>query len=433
MAVLSPVQRLVSNGTSVFIAADRTAAVAAAISGSGTLATVVPRYVAWPGLERLTNDNNSFFAPFGEPQCIWDTTATDGQTRGFATASNPFTLTGTSELAVSLAAFADNALEAQIDLVDAATSAIVSAPPLGVLLTDGSMDPASGTTTDINPPFNWQNIRFYSVNSGAIPAGTYKVVVSFRGVNYNRASGTVNPAALAFVADVYSGRSSLAPFSGGLEVLEKTAVFNLQPVYGLSALRDVASTTGSGTAANAGDGYMLVTTNDGTDSATLDSAERGRYEPGYASQAGIGVQLPVPPAGNQVARWGYFDDQNGAFWGRDVTNGIFVAVRRLGVDTIIPQSAWNVDKLDGTGPSGFVLDLAAGNIFEIDFTWYGFGVAEFSVLIRDPASGVQKKAAAHRFMPAGQTSFVDPNLPVRAQIQNNGTASAIRLFVTGRQ
>ena len=43
------------------------------------------------------------------------------------------------------------------------------------------------------------------------------------------------------------------------------------------------------------------------------------------------------------------------------------------VDTKIPQSSWNLDKCDGTGPSGFNLDLTKMQMFYIDFSWYGAG------------------------------------------------------------
>lgn len=38
-----------------------------------------------------------------------------------------------------------------------------------------------------------------------------------------------------------------------------------------------------------------------------------------------------------------------------------------------PQSEWNLDKMDGTGPSGFELDLTKMQMFYIDYTWYGAG------------------------------------------------------------
>jgi hypothetical protein len=38
------------------------------------------------------------------------------------------------------------------------------------------------------------------------------------------------------------------------------------------------------------------------------------------------------------------------------------------IDTRVPQSAWNMDKCDGTGPSGFVLDLSKMNMFYMDYS-----------------------------------------------------------------
>lgn len=217
-----------------------------------------------------------------------------------------------------------------------------------------------------------------------------------------------------------------------LRIASKTAIIELTSVYGVSDLRDIVATTASGTVTNNATEYVVSTTTNGTDTAILESALRGRYEPGFAGEAGIGVRIPVSPVGNQVARWGMFDSQNGAFFGSTNTN-IFVAVRRAGSDTIINQSAWNVDRLDGTGPSGAILSLSEGNIYQIVFTWYGYGVFEFRVVLPDPITGAQQDYTVHRYVPFGQTSIVDPNEPLRAEVNNGGTTSAISLFVGGRQ
>jgi len=49
------------------------------------------------------------------------------------------------------------------------------------------------------------------------------------------------------------------------------------------------------------------------------------------------------------------------------------------VDTKIPQSQWNIDKMDGTGPSGYTLNLANMQMFYIDFTWYGAGFVRWGL------------------------------------------------------
>ncbi|WP_430788530.1 hypothetical protein VBD025_01215 [Virgibacillus flavescens] len=218
-----------------------------------------------------------------------------------------------------------------------------------------------------------------------------------------------------------------------LRVAQRTPVIELKSVYGLSDLRDIVETAGSGTVTNTTVEYQLSVTTGANDSATLDSAERGRYMPGFAGQAGIGVRIPEPAATDQVFRWGLFDDENGAYYGQNVTDGIFVAIRRSGSDLIIPQASWNVDSLDGTGPSGLSLDLSLGNIFQINFTWYGYGVVEFNIVLQNPANLAQEVFTVHRYRPSNETSFADPNLPLRAQIVNSGLTAAKNIFVGGRQ
>jgi len=42
-------------------------------------------------------------------------------------------------------------------------------------------------------------------------------------------------------------------------------------------------------------------------------------------------------------------------------------------DTKYPQSTWNIDKCDGTGPSGYNIDLTKMQMFYMDYSWYGAG------------------------------------------------------------
>ena len=45
----------------------------------------------------------------------------------------------------------------------------------------------------------------------------------------------------------------------------------------------------------------------------------------------------------------------------------------------IAQSSFNIDKLDGTGPSGYNIDLSKMQMFYIDYSWYGAGFIRFGV------------------------------------------------------
>jgi hypothetical protein len=43
----------------------------------------------------------------------------------------------------------------------------------------------------------------------------------------------------------------------------------------------------------------------------------------------------------------------------------------------VPQNQWNMDKMDGTGPSGYNLDISKMQMAYIDYTWYGAGFIRF--------------------------------------------------------
>ena len=49
------------------------------------------------------------------------------------------------------------------------------------------------------------------------------------------------------------------------------------------------------------------------------------------------------------------------------------------VDTWTPQASFNIDKLDGTGPSGMIIDPTKFNVYQIDFRWLGAGIISFAL------------------------------------------------------
>lgn len=228
---------------------------------------------------------------------------------------------------------------------------------------------------------------------------------------------------------------------GNVKTSQLTPNMTLKSIYGLSELRDRVVTAGAGVVQGSfttGTGeYRVATTANGADSAVLLSAERGRYQAGYSAIAGVGCRIPAPPTGTQVVYWGLGDDPaaasaNGVFYGVDAT-GMFVAVFRDGTETRVPRASWNGDRMDGTGESGIDLDLADGNVYQIEFTWYGYGPVRFTIVDQKSPAGVSFPITNHTFRNDGGTSLTDPNLPLCVSVANGGTAAATEVFVGGRQ
>jgi hypothetical protein len=48
-------------------------------------------------------------------------------------------------------------------------------------------------------------------------------------------------------------------------------------------------------------------------------------------------------------------------------------------DLVIPQSQWNIDKMDGTGASGMNIDITKMQMWAIDYAWYGAGAIRWGI------------------------------------------------------
>lgn len=90
----------------------------------------------------------------------------------------------------------------------------------------------------------------------------------------------------------------------------------------------------------------------------------------------------------------------------------------LTTDTRTPQSSWNIDKCDGTGPSGYVLNTRKIQMIYFDYSWYGAGSIRYG--LKDPVGDVRY---VHRYVHNNQFTtayFRAGNLPARYEVQNIG-------------
>lgn len=226
-----------------------------------------------------------------------------------------------------------------------------------------------------------------------------------------------------------------ATLFGEAIVAQRKDVFNLRPMYGVSRLRDQVTTSGGGETVDESNGLIeIVTAAAAGEFAILRTLERGVYLSGTTAEIGIGVDALEVPVGDQYAEWGYFDGDNGMGF-RKKSDGLYVFRTVDGVDTHeVPRSGWNIDKLDGTGPSGISFDFDThGAIYQITFTWYGFGDIVFYVYALNSETGKRERAPLHRITTNGDTILRDPNLPVWAAVYNVTASDSYTLRIGGRQ
>ena len=95
------------------------------------------------------------------------------------------------------------------------------------------------------------------------------------------------------------------------------------------------------------------------------------------------------------------------------------------------QREFNLDKLDGTGPSGYKMDIAKMQMIGIQYTWYGAGFIDWMVR---GANGNFVFAHRMRNSNVNTEAFMrSGNLPVRYEVTNEGPPGKLKTAMTNNQ
>lgn len=154
---------------------------------------------------------------------------------------------------------------------------------------------------------------------------------------------------------------------------------------------------------------------------------RFNYQPGKSQLALLTTVLSSAGASGITASVGLFDDNNGVFFqmdGATLKVGIRSNVTGTPVDTMVEQANVNGDPLDGTGASGITIDPTKTQILWMDLEWLGVGTVRTGFVVDG------KFIVFHTFNHANSLDVVymsTPNLPLRYQIENDGTGPATTL------
>ena len=122
-------------------------------------------------------------------------------------------------------------------------------------------------------------------------------------------------------------------------------------------------------------------------------------------------------------RIGYYGAANGYYLEQNDSTVSFVersSVSGALVNTPITQASWNVDPMNGTGPSGITLDLTKAQILFMDLEWLGVGTVRIGFVIDG------NFYVCHKFQHANiiaSTYITTASLPLRYEITNTAATS----------
>jgi hypothetical protein len=209
-----------------------------------------------------------------------------------------------------------------------------------------------------------------------------------------------------------------------LRVSTPVGLFDSSFQYDLQPLLYYTVTANSGTVTHtaAYSSAKLSTAAVASSSALLQSKQYHRYIPAK-SQLVVMTQIMGAAVAGITRRAGYFDDNDGVFLEQ---NGItdVALVRRTStsgspVDNRVVQASWNLDPLNGAGPSGITLDLSKASILVIDLQWLGMG----RIRVGFDIGGIL--VYVHEFLNANVLTvpyMKTANLPVRWSASGNGVS-----------
>ena len=222
-----------------------------------------------------------------------------------------------------------------------------------------------------------------------------------------------------------TGGSSVDGF-GRLRVSNPHTIFEASVRYVITGEKFSSANTAGNTSitlsTNEGCANLSVSTANG-DYIYRESKRVMGYQPGKSLLVLNSFNF-APAQTNLRQRIGYFSANNGVYF-EQTDNVAYWVKRKLNTDgtvtnTAIPQSQWNVDRFDGTGPSGLVLDLTKAQLQWMDFEWLGVGTVRCGFAINGELH------ICHTFDHANfntGTYMQTACLPIRLEIQNLGTTA----------
>jgi hypothetical protein len=210
---------------------------------------------------------------------------------------------------------------------------------------------------------------------------------------------------------------------GRLRVSNPFTLFDSSHRYDDNDLWSSLNSTGAAEVFNANQGLvdLNVTAASGS-SIVRETIKVFSYQPGKSLLVMNTFVMNAPKTG-LTQRVGYYGASNG-FYLEQAGSAVSFVERSIVtgslVNTSVLQADWNGDKLDGTGASGYTLDLTKAQIYWMDVEWLGVGSVRMGFVING------QFIICHTFNHANlitSTYITSASLPLRYEIFNTAATS----------
>ena len=220
----------------------------------------------------------------------------------------------------------------------------------------------------------------------------------------------------------YSNSPNIDAF-GRLRVSSPLTLFDSSHRYADNGLWSTSASTSGSATFNSSQGLvdLAVTSSSGSE-VIRETIKVFAYQPGKSLLV-LSTFVMSPAKTNLRQRVGYYGTENGLYVQLNNSTLSFVErslVTGVVTESVVNQSSWNVDTMDGSGPSGIVLDITKAQILFMDIEWLGLGTVRLGFVIDG------NFYVCHKFNHANlitSTYITTASLPLRYEITNTGATS----------
>jgi hypothetical protein len=207
---------------------------------------------------------------------------------------------------------------------------------------------------------------------------------------------------------------------GKWRVSQPTTLFDSKQVVDSGSFYfDIKTISGSTVTWNSGSAQSTIIVTSTSGSRAIKQTKRiFVYQPGKSQQIICTGKFGTKIDGIKKSI-GSFDDNDGYFFQTSGSSfGVVLrkTINSVKTDTFISQSTWNLDKMNGLGPSGNTLDITKAQIYTMDYEWLGVGRVRYGVVQKGVLIYVHE---INNYNSLDTVYLRNPNLPIRYEMSTH--------------
>jgi hypothetical protein len=207
---------------------------------------------------------------------------------------------------------------------------------------------------------------------------------------------------------------------GKWRVSQPTTLFDSKQVVDSGSFYfDIKTTSGGTVTWNSGSAQSTMAVTSTSGSRAIKQTKRiFVYQPGKSQQIICTGKFGTKVDGIKKSI-GSFDDNDGYFFQTSGSSfGVVLRKTINGVktDTFVSQSTWNLDKMNGLGPSGNTLDITKAQIYTMDYEWLGVGRVRYGLVQKGVLIYVHE---INNYNSLDTVYLRNPNLPIRYEMSTH--------------